>query len=82
MNAINASNPITQLPSNSMTIFLDLCNPFSTSVPVVTTDEDWNSISHLSKLHGVTPFLYYRARSLGLKLPEQIEKEWLGYYLY
>src|SRR4030042_5397347 len=65
-----------------MTIFLALCNPFSTSIPGDISEDSWTHISELSKLHGVTPFLYYRARSLGLKLPEQIEKEWLGIYLY
>src|SRR4030067_3858550 len=73
---------MTQIPNDLMTIFIELCNPFSTSVPAVRSEEDWHHISELSKLHGVTPFLYYRARSLGIKLPEQIEKEWLGIYLY
>src|SRR4030042_3652631 len=65
-----------------MTIFLALCNPCSSPGPGDISEDSWTHISELSKLHGVTPFLYYRARSLGLKLPEQIEKEWLGIYLY
>jgi hypothetical protein len=63
-------------------LFLELCNPFSTSVSGDIPEDSWTHISGLSKLHGVTPFLYYRARSLGIKLPEQIEKEWLGIYLF
>jgi hypothetical protein len=65
-----------------MTIFLELCDPFRQAISSFPSEEDWHSISELSKLHGVTPFLYYRTRSLGIKLPEQIEKEWLGIYLY
>jgi hypothetical protein len=70
------------MTSDLMTIFLELCDPFRQAISSVPSEEAWHSISHLSKLHGVTPFLYYRARSLGIKLPEQIEKEWLGIYLY
>ena len=62
--------------------FIELCDPYRQGISSVPSDEDWHSISQLSKLHGVTPFLFYRARSLGIKLPEQIEKEWLGHYLY
>jgi hypothetical protein len=65
-----------------MTLFLQLCDPRRDSLATSASEQDWHSIFALSKLHGVTPFLYYRARSLGLKLPEQIEKEWLGIYLY
>jgi len=66
----------------NLTTFLDLCDPFSTSVPGDISEDSWTHISELSKPHGVTPFLYYRIRSLGLKLPDQIEREWLGHYLY
>ena len=65
-----------------MTTFLDLCDPRQDSIAASASDISWESISELSKLHGVTPFLYYRARSLGIRLPEKIEKEWLGIYLY
>ena len=65
-----------------MTTFLELCDPFREEIPGDISEDSWTHISELSKLHGVTPFLYYRARSLGIKLPEQIEKEWLGIYLY
>jgi hypothetical protein len=82
MNPIDPSNSVPQLPNNLMTVFIELCDPFSTSVPNNVTDDSWHSISELSKLHGVTSFLFYRARSLGIKLPEEIEREWLGYYLY
>jgi hypothetical protein len=70
------------MTNNPMTVFLDLCDPFREEIPGDISQQSWEHISHLSKLHGVTPFLYYRARSLGIKLPEQIEKEWLGIYLY
>jgi hypothetical protein len=65
-----------------MTIFIELCDPFRKAISTVPSKEGWHSLSELSKLHGVTPFLYYRVRSLGIKLPEQIGKEWLGIYLY
>ena len=65
-----------------MNTFLDLCDPFRQGISSVPPDEDWNSISELSKLHGVTAFLYYWARSLGIELPEQLNREWLGHYLY
>jgi len=73
---------MTQIPDNLIATFIDLCNPFCSSLSALPSGEDWHSISELSKLHGVTPFLYYRTRSLGIKLPEQIEKKWLGFYLY
>jgi hypothetical protein len=66
----------------NLTTFLDLCDPFRQAISDVPSEESWHSISELSKLHGVTPFLYYRARSLGIRLPDEIEKEWLGIYLY
>jgi len=65
-----------------MTTFLGLCDPRQDSIATSASDISWENISELSKLHGLTPFLYYRARSLGIKLPEKIEKEWLGIYLY
>jgi len=75
---------LTQLPitDDLMITFLQLCDPRRDSLAASASEQEWHYISHLSKLHGVTPFLYYRTRSLGLKLPEQIEKEWLGIYLY
>ena len=79
---MNQRNLRNQIPESDLLLFLELCNPFSTSVPGDISEDSWTHISELSKLHGVTPFLYYRARSLGIKLPEQIEKEWLGIYLY
>jgi hypothetical protein len=65
-----------------MTAFIELCDPRRDSLAVSASDISWGSISDLSKLHGVTSFFYYRARTLGVKLPEQIEKEWLGIYLH
>lgn len=73
---------MTQRRDDDLIAFLQLCNPFSSSIPTVTSDEGWQYISELSKLHGVTPFLYYRTRSLGISLPEQLSKEWLGHYLH
>jgi hypothetical protein len=70
------------MATDSMTNFLELCDPRRDSLAVSASDISWGSISDLSKLHGVTPFLFYRTRSLGIELPKQIEKEWLGYYLY
>ena len=66
----------------NLTTFLELCNPFRKAISSIPSEESWHSLSHLSKLHGVTPFLYYRTNSLGIKLPDQIEREWLGHYLY
>ena len=79
---MNQRNLRNQIPQSDLLLFLELCNPFFTSVQGDISEDSWTHISELSKLHGVTPFLYYRARSLGIKLPEQIEKEWLGIYLY
>jgi len=70
------------IPETDLSLFLQLCNPFSSSAPNNVSNASWHSLSELSKLHGVTPFLYYRAMSLGIKLPDQIGKEWLGYHLY
>jgi hypothetical protein len=72
---------MTQLPNDLMTTFLELCDPFRQAISSVPSDEDWNSISQLSKLHGVTPFFYYRAKALGLSLPPQLMKEWRQNYL-
>jgi hypothetical protein len=66
----------------NLTTFLELCDPFRKAISSIPSEESWHSLSHLSKLHGVTPFLYYRTSSLGIKLPDQIEREWLGHYLY
>ena len=65
-----------------MTTFLQLCDPRRDSLAVSASDISWENISELSKLHGVTPFLFYRTRQLGIPVPEKIRKEWLGIYLY
>ncbi len=70
------------MTNDLMTTFLALCDPFREEIPGDISEASWTHISHLAKLHGVTPFLYYRTRSLGISLPEQLEKEWLGHYLY
>ncbi len=71
-----------RIPESDSRFFLHLCDPRRDSLAVSASDISWENISELSKLHGVTPFLFYRAKSLGIKLPDQIEREWLGYYLY
>ena len=63
-------------------LFLELCDPFRQGVSNVPSEESWRSISQLSKEHGMTPFLSYRTRSLGIPAPPKLMKEWLGYYLY
>ena len=65
-----------------MTIFLDLCDPQRDSLAVTASEQTWSRISDLARLHGVTPFLFYRTRQLGIPIPEKIKKEWLGIYLY
>ncbi len=70
------------IPESTLLLFLALCDPFREEIPGDISQQSWEHISELSKLHGVTPFLYYRTRSLGIKLPEQLEKEWLGIYLF
>ncbi len=56
---------MTQLRNDLMTTFLDLCNPFCYSLSSIPSEEDWDYISQLSKLHGVTAFLFYRTRIPG-----------------
>ena len=70
------------IPESSLLFFLALCDPSRTSLAVSASEQEWENISSLARLHGLTPFLYYRARSLGIRLPQKIEKEWLGHYLY
>ena len=73
---------MTQFPNNLITTFIELCNPFCSSLSALPSEEGWYSISELFKLHGVTPFLFHRVRSLEISLPDKIMKEWLGIYLY
>ncbi len=70
------------IAESTLLLFLALCDPFREEILGDISESSWTQISELSKLHGVTSFLFYRARSLGIRLPEQIEKEWLGYHLY
>ena len=70
------------IKESNLLLFLELCDPFRQTISSVPSEESWHYISHLSKLHGVTPFLFYRVRSLGIPVPEKIMKEWLGIYLY
>jgi hypothetical protein len=71
-----------KIKESDLFFFLHFCDPWRDTFAASASDISWETISELSKLHGVTPFLYYRARSLGIKLPDKIEKEWLGIYLY
>ncbi len=70
------------MTNDLMTTFLELCDPRRDSLAVSASDISWENISDLSKRHGVTPFLFYRTRQLGIPVPEDIKREWLGYYLY
>jgi hypothetical protein len=70
------------MTNNLMTIFLYLCDPLRDSLAVSASEQTWEHISELARLHGVTPFLFYRTRHLGIPVPEKIRKEWLGIYLY
>jgi hypothetical protein len=70
------------ITESTLLLFLALCDPFREEIPGDISEDSWTHISELSKLHGVTPFLFYRVRSLGISVPEKIMKEWLGIYLY
>jgi len=70
------------IPESTLVLFLALCDPFREAVPGDISQQSWENISELSKLHGVTPFLFYRTRQMGIPVPEKIKKEWLGIYLY
>lgn len=61
-------------------IFLELCNPFSSSTPGSISEDSWSYISQLAQLHGGTPFLYYRTKTLGISLPPQVMEEWRRSY--
>ncbi len=63
-------------------MFLALCDPSRDSLEVSASEQEWENISFLARLHGVTSFLFYRTRQLGISVPEEIKKEWLGIYLY
>jgi hypothetical protein len=62
-------------------IFLELCNPFSSSTPGSISEDSWSYISQLAQLHGITPFLYYRTKTLGISLPPQLMEEWRRSYI-
>ncbi|MEW6375280.1 MAG: nucleotidyltransferase family protein [Thermodesulfobacteriota bacterium] len=70
------------MTNNVMTTFLELCDPRRDTLAASASEQDWHSISQLSKLHGVTSFFYHRVKSLGISLPESLNKDWLGIYLY
>jgi len=70
------------IPESDLLFFLHLCDPSRDSLAVSASKQTWSQISDLARLHGVTPFLFYRTRQLGIPVPEEIKKEWLGYYLY
>jgi len=70
------------ITESTLLLFLALCDPFREEIPGDISEDSWTHISELSKLHGVTPFLFYRVRSLGIPVPDKIMKEWLGIYLY
>jgi hypothetical protein len=70
------------IPESTLLLFLALCDPFREEISGDISEASWTHISELSKLHGLTPFLFYRTRHLGIPVPEKIKKEWLGIYLY
>ncbi len=70
------------MANDVMTTFLELCDPFRQAISSLPSVQDWHYISHLSKFHGVTPFLFYRTQQLEVPIPQEIRKEWLAYYLY
>ena len=70
------------ITESTLLLFLALCDPFREEIPGDISEDSWTHISELSKLHGVTPFLFYRVRFLGIPVPDKIMKEWLGIYLY
>ena len=74
MNPINATNAITT--------FLELCNPLCASLSVALLEEDWNEVSRLAQWHGLTPFFFYRMKTLGVSLPEELSRRWVGSYLF
>jgi len=82
MNQISQRNLRKEIPETDLLLFLELCDPFRKAISSVPSEESWHFLSELSKLHGVTPFFFYRVRSLGISVPNKIMKEWLGIYLY
>jgi len=70
------------IPESDLLLFLHLCDPRRDSLAVSASEQEWEKISFLARLHGVTPFLFYRTRQLGIQVPEKIRKEWLGIYLF
>ncbi len=73
---------LRDIPETTLLLFLKLCDPGDTDISGDISEYSWSQISELSKVHGVTPFLFYRTRQLGIPIPENIKKEWLGIYLY
>ena len=84
INQINQVNQINQTNQMNavLTTFLELCNPSCKSLSYSPSDDDWNGISQLSQRHGLTPYFFYHVKSLGISLPEDINKKWLGSFLY
>ncbi len=73
---------LNKTPESTLVLFLKLCDPCDTDFPGDISQQGWEDISELARLHGLTPFLFYRARQLGISIPDEIKKEWLGIYLY
>ncbi len=72
---------LRDIPESTLFLFLKLCGPGDTKISGDISQQSWDQISELARFHGVTPFLFYRTRQLGIQLPEEIKKEWLGIYL-
>jgi len=60
---------------------MELCDPFRPAISDLPSEEGWHTISRLANLHGVSPFFFYRTRSLEISLPHEIKKRWLESHL-
>jgi len=80
INSTNSMNPINA--TNAITTFLSLCNPLCASLSFSLSEVDWNEISRLAQWHGLTPFFFHRMESLGISLPEELRKRWIGSFLF
>ena len=68
--------------TNAINTFLEFCNPLCASLSAAPLEEDWNEISRLAQWHGLTPFFFYRMKTLGITLPEELRRRWVGSFLF
>ncbi len=76
------SQALKSIPESTLLLFLKLCDPGDTDISGDISQQGWEDISELARLHGLAPFLFYRTRQMGIPVPENIKKEWLEIYLY